>query len=297
MVVEYKPKARYVCNYLRLHYRMPVCQNLPADPVDAFVVGAFLDALSPVELDLYGKAVAAFGQDEEQLQRAQRQQIERLRYQAHLAERQYNQTDPDNRLVAAELERRWEAALRDLKDAEARFRHEKQQPRAPGGAQSGGTRCLPPGRTLIPELWRQDRLSQQQKKAFLRSLIDKVVVHRSAPDTVHVRIVWRGGDTTTAALAVTVASMARLTSAEAMEKKILELAQQGKTDEEIAASLTRGGYRSPRRDTVLPSTVRVLRLRHLPVPEAQLIPSPPHSRLPDRVADRAGLGDFTDLDL
>jgi hypothetical protein len=105
-------------------------------------------------------------------------------------------------------------------------------------------------------------LKCQQKKAFLRCLIDKVVVHRSAPDTVHVRIVWRGGDTTTAALPVTVASMARLTSADAMETQILELAQQGKTDEEIAALLTRSGYRSPRHATVLPGTVRILRLRH-----------------------------------
>ena len=133
LVVEYKPRARYVCNYLRLHDRMPVCQNLPADPIDALVVGAFLDALSPAELDLYGKAVAALRRDEEQLQRAQRQQIERLRYQAHLAERQYNQTDPDNRLVAAELERRWEAALRELNHAEERFRRESQQPPAPEG--------------------------------------------------------------------------------------------------------------------------------------------------------------------
>ena len=94
----------YVCNYLRQQYRVPVCQNLPADPIDAHVVRAFLDALSPAELDLYGKAVAALRQDEEQVQQAQRQQIERLRYQARLAERQYNQADPDNRLVAAELE-------------------------------------------------------------------------------------------------------------------------------------------------------------------------------------------------
>src|SRR5262245_43546020 len=64
-LVEYKPRARYVCNYLRLHDRMPVCQNLPADPIDAFVVGVFLDVLSPVELDLYGQAVAALRRDEE----------------------------------------------------------------------------------------------------------------------------------------------------------------------------------------------------------------------------------------
>src|SRR3954452_19597961 len=46
------------------------------------------------------------------------QQIERLRYEARLAERQFNHVDPDNRLVAAELERRWETALCALRRAE-----------------------------------------------------------------------------------------------------------------------------------------------------------------------------------
>lgn len=105
-------------------------------------------------------------------------------------------------------------------------------------------------------------MTPQQKKAFLRSLIDKVVVHRAAPDTLQVRIVWRGGDTTTTALPVTVGSLARLSAAAAMEKEILELAHQGQSDEEIAALLTRRGYRSPKHATVLPSTVRLLRLRH-----------------------------------
>ena len=227
MVVQYKKGARYICNYLRQQYRVPVCQNLPADPIDAHVVRAFLDALSPAELDLYGKAVAALRQDEEQVQQAQRQQIERLRYQARLAERQYNQADPDNRLVAAELERRWEAALRELKEAEERFRREQQQPQAPEGLSPEEREAFLQAGETIPELWRQGRLTPQQKKAFLRSLIDKVVVHRTAPDTLQVRIVWRGGDTTAAALPVTVGSLARLSSAEEMEKEILELAHAG----------------------------------------------------------------------
>ena len=262
MVVQYKGGTHYICNYLRQQYRVPVCQYLPADPVDAHVVGAFLDALSPTELDLYGKAVAALRQDEEQLQQTQRQQIERLRYQARLAERQYNQTDPDNRLVAAELERRWEAALRELKDAEERFRHEQEQPRAPEGLSPEERAAFLRAGKTIPDLWLQDRLTPQQKKAFLRSLIDKVVVHRSAPDTLQVRIVWRGGDTSSTALPVTVGALARLSSAAAMEKEILELARQGQCDEEIAALLTRRGYRSPKHATVLRSTVQILRLRH-----------------------------------
>src|SRR5262245_44003183 len=125
MVVQYKRGTRYLCTYLLQPSRVPVCQNLPADPIDAHVVAAFLAALSPVELDLYDRAVAALGEDQERVQRAQRQQLERLRYQALLAERQFHQADPDNRLVTAELERRWEAALRELKAAEERFRLEQ----------------------------------------------------------------------------------------------------------------------------------------------------------------------------
>jgi hypothetical protein len=206
--------------------------------------------------------VVALRREADQVQQAQRQQIDQLRYQARLAERQYNQTDPDNRLVAAELERRWEAALRDLQEAEVRFERQQEQPQTLEGLSPDEREAfLQAGRT-IPELWRQGRLSPPHQKAFLRSLIDKVVVHRNAPDTVQVRIVWRGGDTTTAALPVTVGSLARLSSAEAMEKEILRRAAAGETDEEIAAILTRQGHRSPRHASVLPSTVRLLRLRH-----------------------------------
>jgi DNA invertase Pin-like site-specific DNA recombinase len=183
MVVQYKGRPCYLCNYLRQQYQVPVCQNLPADPIDAHVVQAFLQALSPVELDLYGKAVAALRQDEEQVRQAQQQQIERLRYQARLAERQYHQADPDNRLVAAELERRWEAALRDLKDAEEKRQREQQQPRTPEVLSPEERAAFLQAGKKIPELWRQGRLTPQQQKAFLRCLIDKVVVHRSAPDT------------------------------------------------------------------------------------------------------------------
>jgi DNA invertase Pin-like site-specific DNA recombinase len=262
MVVQYKGRPCYLCNYLRQQYQVPVCQNLPTDPIDAHVVQAFLQALSPVEMDLYGKAVAALRQDEEHVRQAQQQQLERLRYQARLAERQYHQADPDNRLVAAELERRWEAALRDLQAAEERLQLAQQQPQAPEVLSPEEREAFLRAGKKIPELWRQDRLTHQQQKAFLRCLIDKVVVHRSAPDTLQVRIVWRGGATTVAALPVTVGALARLSSAPKMEKEILRLAKAGKTDEEIAAWLTQQGHRSPKHATVLPSTVRILRLRH-----------------------------------
>src|SRR5439155_2050824 len=142
------------------------------DPIDAYVVGAFCDALSPVELDLYTQAVAALRQEAEQLQQARQQQLERLRYQARLADRQFHQADPDNRLVAAELERRWEAALRDLKDAEEKLQRQQQQPRTPEVLSPEERAAFLQAGTKIPELWRQGRLTPPQQKAFLRCLID-----------------------------------------------------------------------------------------------------------------------------
>jgi hypothetical protein len=164
--------------------------------------------------------------------------------------------------VTAELERRWEAALRELKDAEENCRRAQQQAPATESLSPEDRDAFLRAGQKVPELWRQDLLAPQQQKAFLRCLVDKVIVHRAAPDLLRVRIIWRGGATTTAALPVTVGSLARLSRAPEMQKKILELAKAGQTDEEIAALLTREGHRSPHHPTVLPSTVRLLRLRH-----------------------------------
>jgi len=262
MVVQYKKGTRYICNYLRQQYQVPVCQSLPADPIDAYVVGAFLDALAPAEVDLYARAVAALRQQDEQVRRARQQQVERLRYQARLAERQFNQADPDNRLVAAELERRWEAALRELQQAEEALARDQQPAPADEALSPEEREAFLQAGQRIPDLWRQELLSPRQQKAFLRCLVDKVVAHRSAPDTLQVRIVWRGGDATTAALPVTVGALTRLAGAGEMEKEILKLAKRGMSDEEIAERLARQGYRSPRHTGVLPSTVKIIRLRH-----------------------------------
>jgi Recombinase/Recombinase zinc beta ribbon domain len=53
MMVQYKAGTRYLCNFLRQKYGVPVCQDIPADWIDNAVVAAFFQALSPVELDVY----------------------------------------------------------------------------------------------------------------------------------------------------------------------------------------------------------------------------------------------------
>ncbi len=263
LVVQYKGGTQYLCTYLRGQYQVPVCQRLRADAIDDWVVEQFFAAFSATELDLYALALQKTEQEHQQLHKAHQQQLQRLRYEAQLAERQFHRADPDNRLVTAELERRWEQTLRDLQAAEDAWQRERTQPPTVAALGPQLREALERAGRRLPELWaRADFFSQAQRKALLRCLIDKVVVQRTVPDTVQIRIVWKGGDTTTAALPVTVGAFARLASAPQMEKQILALAKQGKTDTEIATLLSREGHRSPKHTTVLPSTVRTIRLRH-----------------------------------
>ena len=264
MMAQYKHSTLYLCNALRQKYRVPVCQNIPADPVDRAVAAAFFQAMSPVELNVYERACQAQQQMNEKIEVARAQQVERLRYQAALAERQFSRVDPDNRLVAAELETRWEAALRDLKQAEEVAAQEQQRrcTVVPFVLTAELKAAFTAIGNRLPQLWETSVLAQPQRKALLRCLIDKVVLHRIARDKVQIRLVWRGGDTTTLLIPVQVKSLAALSSAAEMERLIIEMTTDGIPDEQIAEELTAQGYRSPMRQHLLPSTVKIIRLKH-----------------------------------
>ena len=75
-------------------------------------------------------------------------------------------------------------------------------------------------------------------------------------------MVWKGGETTDADIAVTVGSWSLLSAGREIEESILEMARQGKSDEEIAQCLTERGHHSPRHTTVLRSSVQIVRLRY-----------------------------------
>jgi DNA invertase Pin-like site-specific DNA recombinase len=262
MVVQYKGGTRYLCNYLRQQYHVPVCQYIHADPVDIRVVEAFFQALSPMELDVYADAVAMQQATAQQITLAHRQHLERLRYEAILAQRQFNRVDPDNRLVAAELEKRWEGALSELKQAEEAEATRNISPPSLLALSSELQTAFRAIGQHLPALWQQGLVRQQHKKALLRTLIDKVVVHRFARDQMQARIVWKGGETTTLLIPVPIGTFKDLAGAETMEQIILERSAAGILDEAIAQELTESGYRSPMGLVVLPSTVRGIRLKH-----------------------------------
>jgi DNA invertase Pin-like site-specific DNA recombinase len=264
MMVRYTGATRYLCTFSHQQYgNAPFCQNLPADPVDGAVLEAFFEALSPVELDLYEKAMAGREKMKDEAQHARQRQLEQFRYQAELARRRFERADPDNRLVAAELERRWEAALRELKQAEeseVAERHEDGS--VPVELTEELKAIFKAIGQKLPEIWDEDLLSQPQRKALLRCLIEKIILKRIAPDLIQTRIVWKGGQTTTFEVSTTVGAFADLSGAEEMERLTVKLFKEGNSDKQIARHLTDLGHRSPQKTYVLPTTVQTIRRTH-----------------------------------
>ena len=260
MYVRYKSGREYVCNHLHSHEGLPSCQHIRAPFIDEAVSQAFLTALAPAELDALSRAHKAQQQMDTSLRKSAQLQLERKRYAAALAERQFNRVDPDNRLVADELERRWEAALKELREAEHALAAQaapQAVPRIAIGKDLNKKVVALAGR--LPQIW--ETATDAQRKGLLRCLIDKVVLEKGEHDSVLVRIVWRGGAVSDLNVKMKVNSVTKLARGAEMCARILSLAKAGMHDDEIADLLTREGHRSPNCvERVQPITVRRIRL-------------------------------------
>lgn len=279
MYVRYKGGGEYVCNHLRTHSGLPTCQHIRAKSVDAAVADAFLTALAPAELDALSRARRAQSQVDSALKTNAKREVERTRYAAALAQRQFNRVDPDNRLVAAELERRWESALMDLRAAEAALAEQSAQ--QPGTHVTMGPTLTGKVVTLagrLPQIWADQATTGAHRKALLRCLVEKVVLDRT-PESALVRVVWRGGAVTELNVKMRVAAISKLARGAEMRARLLELAKAGMPDDEIARVLTSEGHRSAKNaDMVLPATVQRIRL-------AEGISKPPSHRRWDHDPD------------
>ncbi len=176
-------------------------------------------------------------------------QVKRAEYDAALAARQYQAVDPENRLVAAELERRWELALQALaeaREAAERFAHQPAEPVLDPTVQAQLAQLS----TQLPELWGSGRLQPEHQKALLRSLIRRVILSRPEPACIALRIVWVSGALTPLTFAPPVYRTCELGNYGALVERILALSPEGQPDQHIADRLTAEGFCSARKQPI-----------------------------------------------
>jgi DNA invertase Pin-like site-specific DNA recombinase len=253
---------RYQCEELARRLGEPMCASLHGRAVDEVVVGAFFEALQPAQLDALAAVLAGQQAEQERLARQWRERLQRARYEAQLAERQYQAVDPGNRLVAAELERRWETKLRELRTAEEEQHRFQSQP-SKGVLTPNLRRQLEHICQELPQLWNSGSLAATHKKELLRCLIARVILKRTAPDLVEAKIVWISGHYTVLCARVPIIHGEQVTGYASLVQRIQELVQTGhESDSEIAAQLAAEGFHSARSAAVSPVMVQRIRLAH-----------------------------------
>ncbi len=261
MRVGYKVRHRYLCNAVSASHGAPMCLSLDGPSVDAAVVDAFFAALAPAELDLLDEVLAAQQADRRRVARQYADQVAQAEYEAGLAQRQYQAVDPDNRLVAAELERRWELALRALAEARETAERFAQTPAEPALDPAFRAQLRDLGAQL-PGLWAGGRLTPSHQKELLRSLIRRAILTRPTPDTVEVKIVWVSGAYSLLSVRPPVHRGRQLRDYEGLVAQVLALSAEGHHDQVIAQRLTAEGFRSARRLEVPRQFVEQTRRAH-----------------------------------
>jgi hypothetical protein len=228
-----------------LTYGQPPCQQVAGPCLDAFVRRWVLAALEPAALELSLEAATHLEQERRELDRLWQQKLERARYEADRAARQYAVVEPEHRLVARQLEAAWEAKLmahRQLAEAYERFVEER--PRTPTGEQIQGVRRLAHD---LPALWAAPTTTVVDRKEILRAVIDRIVL-RAIDNTERVaaEIHWAGGAVTRAVIIRPIRQAEQLSTYSQICAEIRRGSAAGEPACETAARLNALGLHSTR---------------------------------------------------
>ncbi len=185
--------VRYQCSGYLLNRDHPCCVMFGGLRADRLVSEQLLQCLTPLSSEAAIEAIESLEGASDDRIRQKALALEHARYEATRARRQYDAIDPANRLVAAELECRWNQTLTAEAQLEAELtslQHEREQPLT--GAQK---RELLAFARDLPGLWDDPRSSPEHKKRLLRTALKEIVV-TSEGETIRLVLHWQGGDHT-----------------------------------------------------------------------------------------------------
>ena len=229
--------ARYLC---KGDYNAggKYCIAFGGATVDRRFSRELLNVLSPMGLRGALEALDRMHSDGEGQAQALQRQIEQLDYEAARAFEQYNEVDPRNRLVAAELERRWNKKLEELEKMRERVRQLDEQTPALNEEQKAEVLAL--GERL-PHVWDSEHCPSETKKKIIRTVIEEVIVTLDQ-DELRFIIHWKGGTHTEFTMPKPKSGVGRKTSAEDIEVIRRMAVRYG--DDDIARVLNKLGRRT-----------------------------------------------------
>jgi DNA invertase Pin-like site-specific DNA recombinase len=248
MVVNYnnaRNGLRYNCYHALTCYGEPECQSLSGRRLDAFVAEQVLAALQPAALELHLAAAEDLEKQRQQLHQNWQQQLERACYETERAARQYGAVEPENRLVARELERRWEAALHEQTRLEREYEQFcAERPAKLSAAQREQVRQLA---RSIPELWSAPTTTPVDRQRLVRLLIERIEVEvQGQSEQVKLAITWSGGFVSRHEMVRTVRRYEQLSDYPRLLARVEQLRSESRSMEEVATTLNAEGFHPPK---------------------------------------------------
>ena len=182
--------ARYLCTGDFAAAGGRYCLGFGGATVDRRFGEEIVRVLAPLGMQASLQALEQVGVQDDARRQARARQLEQLDYETARAAEQYHAVDPRNRLVAAELEQRWNATLEET----ARVRTslaELDARQQPPSAEERAT-LLACGER-VEALWQHPACPIELKKQLVRTIVEEVLVDETPPGTLAFIVHWKGG--------------------------------------------------------------------------------------------------------
>jgi hypothetical protein len=250
----------YRCNKQYHSFAKSFCQAIGGRRIDKTVSEIFLETISPASLNIQLKAMRQIDQQQDMVLDQLKLQLERAQYEADRAFRQFDSIEPENRLVARPLERKWNQGLKRVEKLKDQIKERKSrfEDRLSNIEENQILRLA----HNLPTIWNATTTSNKDKKKLIGSVIQEVQLTKTDRE-VAVKIIWKGG-----AVIDTIVYLPKIGRNSNTSSEVVELVRQLAakfTDVQIARILIRQGHKTA---TGLPYNAhRVANLRwnfHIP---------------------------------
>lgn len=242
------------------------CLTFRCDIIDEAIGTRILEVLKPDQIEIAMKALEELAHRNKAVDNQWRMKIERAEYEAQLAQRRYEEVDPENRLVASTLEKRWNEALINLEQIKQQHHEFRQKENIEITPEQREKICALA--QDLPRLWKARTTKAKDRKRIMRLLIIDITVEKlSAPKRLILHVRWQGGATEDIHCDLPPRMSDRLRYAKEIVEKVRQLAK-SLPDDEIAAVFNQDGQLSATGKPFTMAMISHIRRAHsIPAPQ------------------------------
>ncbi len=213
--------------------------------LDEFIAKRILKILEPASLEMCLSACDEIDRERTRLDKQWQQRLERAKFVADRAARQYEAVEPENRLVARSLETNWEKALCELEKLREQYQNWRDE-ESPQLSSQQRKVIYELGRDF-PSLWHAECTTHQDRQTIVRILIDRVEVDiEGSSEVTRLKIAWAGGFESVHEFRRAVMKSEQLANFNQLIQRATELRQAGSSLAETAFILNQEGFRTVR---------------------------------------------------